>query len=68
MRVHTLTTGSHQIKLITTKRGILKYMAVPNRQKMTIEKKTLLIEIVDNLNSAKPIHKKIAEDVESQLL
>ena len=37
-------------------------MAVPNRRKMTVEKKH---KIVDNLNSDKPIHKKLAEDVEN---
>ena len=34
-------------------------MAVPNWRRMTVEK------IDDNLNSAQPIHTKLAEDVEN---
>ena len=46
----------------TTKRGIPKYMAGPNRRKMTVEKEH---KIVDNLNSATPIQTELAKDVES---
>ena len=49
-------------KILTTKRGIPKYMAVPNWRRMTVGKKN---KIDDNLNSAQPIHTKLAEDVKN---